>query len=106
MLKISSIDGRNEQRLVIEGKLVAPWTTELRGACEKARESLAGRELVVDLKNLTVINQEGENLLAELMNDGVKFRCRGVFAKQVLRQLARRELRGCSGAAEQPRHVD
>ena len=45
---------------------------------------------MVDLKNLTVISQEGENLLAALMNEGVKFRCCGVSTRQVLRQLARR----------------
>jgi anti-anti-sigma regulatory factor len=90
MLRISTMEAHNERRLVLEGKLIAPWTTEVRSACEKARANLEGRELVVDLKNLTVISQEGENLLAALMNEGVKFRCCGVFTRQVLRQLARR----------------
>jgi hypothetical protein len=45
------------------------------------------RALVLDLKNLTAIGQEGENLLLELINERVKFRC-GVFTKHVLRQLA------------------
>jgi anti-anti-sigma regulatory factor len=90
LLRISIIERRNERRLVLEGKLIAPWTAELRSTCEKARQNLKGRELVVDLKNLTVISQEGENLLVELMNEGVKFRCCGVFTRQMLRQLARR----------------
>ena len=74
----------------MEGKLITPWTAELRSACEKARENADGREIVVDLQNLTVISQEGENLITALMNEGIKFRSRGIFAKQVLRQLARR----------------
>jgi anti-anti-sigma regulatory factor len=90
MLKIFTIEARNERRLALEGKLITPWTTELRSACEKARDNLEGRDLVVDLKDVTVISQEGENLLVVLMNEGVKFRCCGVFSKQVLRQLARR----------------
>jgi len=90
MVRVSIREARNERRLVLEGKLVTPWTTELRSACEKARQNLQGRELVVDLKNLTVISQEGENLLVALMNEGVKFRCCGVFTRQMLRQLARR----------------
>ena len=97
MLRILAIEGSNEQRLVLEGKLIAPWTTEVRRACEKARQSLEGRELVVDLKNLTVISEEGEDLLAALMSEGVKFRCRSLFAKQVLRQVARRESREMRG---------
>jgi anti-anti-sigma regulatory factor len=90
MLKISVVDSQNERHLVLEGKLVAPWTTELRKACEQAREGLNGRELVIDLKNLTVISQEGQNLLAAVMNEGIKLRSGGVFAKQVLKQLVRR----------------
>lgn len=90
MLRISTVEADEERRLVLEGKLIPPWTTELRSTWEKARENLEGRDLVVDLKNLTVISQEGENLLAALMKEGAKFRCRGVFAQEVLRQLARR----------------
>ena len=41
-----------------------------------------GRDLVIDLKKVTVISQEGQNLLAVLMNEGIKFRAGGVFAKQ------------------------
>ena len=89
MLRISTGEARNERRLVLEGKLISPWTVELRKAWEKSRQDLKGRELIVDLKNLTVISEEGENLLAALMNDGVRFRCSGVFTRQVLRQVAR-----------------
>jgi len=90
MLRISTLEAHNERRLVLEGKLITPWTAELRSTCEKARENLGGRKLVVDLKNLTVISQEGENLLVALMNEGVKFHCCGVFTRQLLRQLAHR----------------
>ena len=90
MLKISIIEIHNQRRLVLEGKLIEPWLAELISVCEKAREDLDGRKLVVELKNLTAINQQGENALIALMNEGVKFRGCGVFTKQVLRQLARR----------------
>jgi hypothetical protein len=90
MLKISAIDGRGQRRLTLEGKLIAPWAAELKAACDRARADLDGRDFVVDLKQLTAISQDGENLLLELMNDGVKFRSYGVFTKQVLKQLVRR----------------
>ena len=54
----------------------------------KRKNGLDGRGLVIDVKNLTGISQEGEDVLLALMNEGAKFRCRGVFAKQILRQLA------------------
>jgi hypothetical protein len=90
MLKISVLDGRRQRQLIVEGKLIAPWVDELKAACDRARADLDGREFVVDVKQLTVISHEGESLLLELMNDGVKFRSYGVFTKHILRQLARR----------------
>ena len=68
---ISILEGSKQRRLVLEGALIAPWTTELRTACEKARADLRDRELVVDMNNVTAISQEGENVLLELMNEGV-----------------------------------
>jgi hypothetical protein len=56
----------------------------------KGQSDLQDRELVIDLKNVTAISSEGENVLLELMNERLTFRC-GVFTKQVLRQLARRK---------------
>jgi hypothetical protein len=90
MLKISILEGRIHPRLIVEGKLVGPWAAELRGACENACTDLFGRKLVIDMKHLTAISQEGENVLFELIQKGVKFRCHGVFTKHVLKQVARR----------------
>jgi hypothetical protein len=99
MLKISIIEGQTERRLIVEGKLVGPWAAELRGTCEKANADLFGRKLFIDMRHLTAISQEGENVLLELIQKGVKFRCDGVFTKHVLKQVARRA--NCnSGKAE------
>lgn len=90
MLKISIIEGHSRCCLIVEGKLIGPWATELKNACEKAEADLRGRELLIDMKHLTAISQEGENVVVELMRHGIKFRCRGVFTKHVLRELSRR----------------
>jgi hypothetical protein len=90
MLKISIIECRTERRLIVEGKLIGPWAAELRGACEKANTDLFGRKLIIHMRHVTAISQEGENVLFELVRRGVKFCCRGVFTKHVLKQVARR----------------
>jgi hypothetical protein len=90
MLRISTTESPRQYRLILEGKLTAPWTDELKGACQRARVDLRGRELIVDMRNLIAISPEGENLLFELMNDGIKFRAYGVFTKHILKQLAKR----------------
>ena len=88
MLKISLVDGQRQRRLIVEGTLVAPWASELAIACEKAREGLGGRELIVDLRSLIRISQEGERVLLQLMKDKTKLQC-GVFVRELLRQLVR-----------------
>ena len=90
MLKISVVEGKKQRRLVVEGRLVPPWCAELKAACERAGSGIDGRELVIDLKNLTTISQQGENLLLELMKQGVKFRGCGVYTNEILKQVARR----------------
>ena len=90
MLKISILDTPNRRRLILEGRLIAPWAAELRNAWKAAQADLQDRELVIDLKNLTAINEDGENALLELLREGIKFRCSGVFTKHVLMLLARR----------------
>jgi hypothetical protein len=90
MLKISLIDNARQRRLVVEGKLVAPWTTELKSACEKARTDLRGRELVVEMQHISSISQEGENIILTLISEGIKLRCDGVFTKHVVKELTRR----------------
>jgi hypothetical protein len=96
MLKISIVDSRTERRMVLEGKLIAPWIAELRTAWKAARGEIEGRALVVDLANVAVISQEGENALLELMNEGAKFRCSGVLTKHVIQGLRRRGKRDSS----------
>jgi hypothetical protein len=90
MLKISVIDRRTDRRLVLEGKLISPWVAELRTAWHAANGQVGGPALVVDLRNVTVISQEGENALLELMSDGAKFRCSGVLIRHLIHELARR----------------
>ena len=100
MLRISVIDNRTERRLVLEGKLIAPWVAELRTAWKAGNWEIDGRALVIDLKNVYVISQEGENALFELMNAGARFRCSGVLTKHVIQELRRRSKRNSSEAIQ------
>src|SRR5258708_11512362 len=90
MLKISITDTRTQRRLVLEGKLIAPWVAELRAVWTRVKVELNGRELVIDMGNVITVSQEAENTLLEMMGEGATFRCRGVLTKHVVQQLARR----------------
>ncbi len=88
MLKISIKDRKASRLLVLEGKVIAPWTEELiETAC---KDQVADHEFVIDLGGVTDISADGEEALYCLMLQGAKFRGGGVFIKQVLKQLAQR----------------
>ena len=86
MLKITIIEDQRRRRVIVEGKLIAPWTAEVTSAYQRARTDLQDRELIVDLRSLTAISPEGEDVLLHLIREKIKFLC-GVYTKEVLRQL-------------------
>ena len=90
MLKISVVETHGQRRLVLEGKLAGPWTTEVEKAWRDAGSRLQGRKLIVDLSNVTLISADGEDMLLRLMGEGAKFSCGGVLTKHVLKRLAQR----------------
>lgn len=90
MFKISTVERRGQRSLVLEGRLVPPFTTEVESAWKNAQVELQGKKLVIDLTNVTLISPEGETTLFNLMRDGARFSCADVFTRHVLRQLARR----------------
>ena len=90
MLKISILDTPSKRQLLIEGKLVGPWASELARVWRQATTDLNGRALIIDVKGLTTITEDGENVLLELMKEGASFRSSGVFTKQILKQMARK----------------
>jgi len=51
---------------------------------------LKGRALIIDMKDVMLISQEGENALLQLIDHGAKFRPEGALAKLILQQLAHR----------------
>ena len=90
MFRLSMVDTDGQRRMVLEGRLVAPWTSEVESAWSAAREHLDGRKLVVDVTNVTLIGRDGECTLLKLMRDGARFTGCGVMTKHLLKKLARR----------------
>jgi ABC-type transporter Mla MlaB component len=90
MFRLSMLETDGRRKLVLEGKLIPPWTQEVESAWRQAKQQLEGRKLIIDLTNVTLIGSDGENTLLNLMRDGAKFTGCGVLTKHLLRQLARR----------------
>ena len=88
MLKISVLENAHKLQMILEGKLIAPWTEVLKNL--RAEIDRNHRELVIDVRGVTAISRDGEDVLLALMDQGARFRASGVFMRQVLKDLSRR----------------
>ena len=89
MLRITTLETRFSRRLVLEGKLVSPWVAELSKEWEKIRANHNGLRMILDLKDTTAIDQEGLDVLREMMEQGATFVCTGILNRYLLKQLMR-----------------
>lgn len=90
MFKISIVDTESQRKLIVEGRLVSPWTAEVESTWKSAQDQLNGRRLIIDLSNVTVISLDGENTLLTLMREGAEFSGEGILTKHVLNRLAQK----------------
>ena len=79
------------QKLVLHGQLAGPWVEELKSAWDKS-------PLVVDLTDVTFVDEAGARLLCAMKDAGVRFVARGVDTKHLLDDLKKKQapaLRRC-----------
>ncbi len=89
------------------GQLAGPWVEELRVCWNHARGPSPLERQLVDLSDVTFIDEAGEQLLSEMHVAGVEFVAAGVETKHLLESLAakgQRPLRKLLGGAEGQRH--
>src|SRR6516162_1101048 len=87
MLKITVVDGGAEQTLMLEGKLVAPWVSELESAWNQARQAGRGCKVVVDLSRTTAIDPSGKATLMAMIGEGARLTAQGVYSEYVVEQV-------------------
>jgi anti-anti-sigma regulatory factor len=98
MLRITNLNTVGEQRWILSGQLSGPWVGEFQSNWEAARIDRGGRRCVVDLTQVTFIDESGESLLRAMCNEGVDFVAYGVDTRQLVKDLKnerRRPLRRC-----------
>ena len=86
MLRITYAQTDTEQRWTLFGQLTRPWVAELRACWEYSREGGVRRK-VVDLSDVTFIDERGEKLLSEMKSEGAEFIAAGVETKHLLKNL-------------------
>jgi anti-anti-sigma regulatory factor len=87
MLRITHAQTQTEQRWTLCGQLTGPWVAELRACWEHCRQVAGGVHTVVNLSDVTFIDESGEKLLWEMRSRGVKFVAAGIDTKHLLKHL-------------------
>src|SRR5580658_5017160 len=71
----------------LHGRLAGPWVDELRSCWRQVRERAPLARAIVDLKEVTFIDQAGEKLLAEMRGAGAKLIATGVEHQHLIATL-------------------
>ena len=87
MLRINYVQTDAERRWTLCGQLRGPWVDELAGCWRQLRGNQASSRSVIDLTDVTFIDESGERLLAEMRANGVEFVAAGVDTKHLLDEL-------------------
>src|SRR3984957_7505322 len=87
MLKITVVETPTEQRLVLHGKLVGPGVGELQRVWENLRQQLGNRSPVVDLNDVTLIDDSADRLLAGMLEQGAELVASGMANRWLIQAL-------------------
>jgi hypothetical protein len=87
MLRITHAQTETEQRWTLCGQLRGPWVTELQACWEHGRQVAGSVHTVVNLSDVTFIDESGEKLLREMRSSGVEFVAAGIDTKHLLKHL-------------------
>lgn len=73
MLRITIHDAASEFRLRLEGNLAGPWVRELELCWQTGQSIVGNRPVVIDLRDVDFVSDEGERLLRAMHRRGVTF---------------------------------
>jgi len=101
MFRVSYSDTAGGQRWSLHGRLAGPWVDELRSCWEYARGRASLAHAIVDLNEVTFIDQAGETLLAEMRSAGAELVTTGVEHRHLLATLDDRKSSSARGTTRQ-----
>jgi hypothetical protein len=87
MLKITVVETPNETRLVLYGKLVGPWIGALQTVWENLKHQLGNRRPIVDLNDVTLIDDSADPLLAAMLEQGAELVAGGLANRWLIEAL-------------------
>jgi len=87
MLRISVMNEPGITRMKLEGKLAHEWVDEAKKAWDRLSEMDGAREIVVDLLNVSFVDDAGHQLLAEIRHAGVELMGSGPLMSALIDEI-------------------
>ncbi len=87
MLRINVVDEPFFTTLELEGRLVCDWIPEAHRAWSEASRNLTGKQLVVDLSELTFADDLGRDLLSLMHASGAKLVGSGAMVSGLIKEI-------------------
>jgi hypothetical protein len=84
MLKITRTETPAEEKWTLQGRLVGLWVSELRRTWKETHRADSKLKCIVDLNDVTFIDEKGERLLQTMSKEGAQFIATGMYIKHVL----------------------
>ncbi|HWO35874.1 MAG TPA: hypothetical protein VNO32_44350 [Candidatus Acidoferrum sp.] len=86
MLRITRTETPDEEKWILQGRLVGLWVSELRRTWKETHRTDDNLKCIVDLKEVTFVDKKGERLLKTISKQGAQFIATGVYIKHMLQQ--------------------
>jgi anti-anti-sigma regulatory factor len=87
MLKISSEETTDGLAIKLAGRLAGAWVDELERVWYERASKAAGRQVIVDLSEVTFVDAEGKKLLAWIFRQGADFRASGCMTRCIVEEV-------------------
>jgi hypothetical protein len=86
VLKITISETPAETRWILQGRLVGVWVDELRTTWKKKPRRQNATPCVIDLNDVTSIDQKGERLLRAMGKKGAQFIAAGIYINNFIQE--------------------
>jgi anti-anti-sigma regulatory factor len=86
VLKITISETPAETRWILQGRLAGVWVDEMRTSWKKKPRRQNATPCVVDLSDVTFIDQRGERLLRAMSKRGAHFIATGIYIKYLIQE--------------------
>ena len=93
VVRISIRSTEDVDTWILQGRLAGQAVAELTNAWKVQRRETSGRKAVVDLVDLTFVDELGERALMAMMADGAEFVVRGLYSRSLVESLMKRGTR-------------